>query len=169
MRNVISFVFLALAAAPAAAQITETAYAPARLKSEVTVSGDIVRIGDLIENAGAPASAPIFRAPDLGTTGAVPVRAVLEAVRPYGLIGVDVRGLTEVAVTHASRTLAPDAIEQRILAALTARYAIGKPDSLKVSFDQAVRPIELSLTSAAEPTLTRVSYDKAGGRFDVTF
>lgn len=169
MRNVISFVFLALAAAPAAAQITETAYAPARLKSEVTVSSDIVRIGDLIENAGAPASAPIFRAPDLGTTGAVPVRAVLEAVRPYGLIGVDVRGLTEVAVTHASRTLAPDAIEQRILAALTARYAIGKPDSLKVSFDQAVRPIELPLTSAAEPTLTRVSYDKAGGRFDVTF
>jgi flagella basal body P-ring formation protein FlgA len=154
---------------PAAAQITGAVYAPARLKSQATVSSDIVRIGDLVENAGAAASVPIFRAPDLGQTGAVPVRAVLDAVRPYGLIAVDVRGLNEIAVSHASRTVSVATIEQRIVAALTARYAIGKPESLKVSFDQIVRPIELSLTSAAEPTVTRVSYDKAGGRFDVTF
>jgi len=169
MKTALSLFLLALAATPAAAQITGAVSAPARLKSQVTVSSDIVRIGDLIENAGAAANAPIFRAPDLGTTGAVPARAVLDAVRPYGLVGVDVRGLSEVAVTHASRTLAAGAIEQRILAALTARYAIGKPDSIKVSFDREVRPIELPLTSAAEPTLTHVSYDKAAGRFDVTF
>ena len=54
---------------------------------------------------------PIFRAPDLGQTGAVPVRAVLDAVRPYGLIAVEARGLTEVAVTRASRTIAADDIE----------------------------------------------------------
>ncbi len=40
---------------------------------------------------------------------------------------------------------------------------------MKISFDQVVRPIELSLTSAAEPTLARISYEKAGGRFDMTF
>ena len=40
------------------------------LKSEAIVNGDIVRIGDLIENAGIVASVPIFRAPDLGHTGA---------------------------------------------------------------------------------------------------
>ena len=39
------------------------------LKSEAIVKGDIVRIGDLIENAGIVASVPIFRAPDLGYTG----------------------------------------------------------------------------------------------------
>src|SRR4051794_25491281 len=71
-------------ATPAAAQLGITGYAPARLKSQVTVSSDVVRIGDLVENAGAAANAPIFRAPDLGQTGAVPVRAVLEAVRPHG-------------------------------------------------------------------------------------
>jgi flagella basal body P-ring formation protein FlgA len=165
----LSALVLALAATPAAAQNTGADYAPARLKSQVTVSSDIVRIGDLIENAGVAASTPIFRAPDLGQTGAVPVRAVLDAVRPYGLIGVDPRGLSEIAVTHASRTVSVDAIEQRVVAALTGRYAIGKPESLKIAFDQIVRPIEVSLTSAAEPAVTRVSYDKAGGRFDVTF
>jgi flagella basal body P-ring formation protein FlgA len=169
MRTTLSFFLVALAATPATAQITGTAYAPARLKSEVTVSSEIVRIGDLVENAGAVANTPIFRAPDLGQTGAVPARAVFDAVRPYGLIGVDARGLSEVAVTHASRTMSADGIEQRIVATLAARYGIGKPESLKVTFDQAVRPIEMALTSAAEPTLARVSYDKSGGRFDVTF
>ena len=66
---------------------------PTRLKPAVTVAGDIVRIGDLIENAGLAANTPIFRAPDLGQTGAVPARAVLDAVRPYGLIAVDMRGI----------------------------------------------------------------------------
>jgi len=168
-KTALSFFLLALAATPAAAQITDGIYAPARLKSQVTVSSDIVRIGDLIENAGAAAATPIFRAPDLGQTGAVAVRAVLDAVRSHGLIAVDARGLSEIAVTHASRTMSVDAIEQRIVAAITARYPIGKPETLKVAFDQIVRPLELSLSSAAEPAVTRLSYDKAGGRFDVTF
>jgi len=166
MKPALSFFLLALAATPAAAQLSD---APARLKSQATVSSDIVRIGDLVENAGAIANTPIFRAPDLGQTGAVAVHAVLDAVRPYGLIAVDAHGLSEVAVTHASRTMAASAIEQRIAAVLAARYAVGKPENLKVTFDQAVRPIELPLTSAAEPAPTRATYDKAGGRFDVTF
>src|SRR3954470_24093026 len=132
MKTIRSFLLLALAASPAAAQITGAIYAPARLKSEVTVSGDIVRIGDLIENAGVAANTPIFRAPDLGQTGGVPVRAVLDAVRPPGLVAVNARGLNEIAVTHASRTIPTEAIEQRVVAALAARYTIGKPESLKV-------------------------------------
>src|SRR6186997_365076 len=156
MKTALSFLVLVLVATPATAQITGAlGYAPTRLKSQATVSSDIVRIGDLVENAGAAANTPIFRAPDLGQTGAVPVRAVLDAVRPYGLLAVDARGLNEIAVTHASRTIPADAIEQRIVTALTARYAIGKPEALRVSFDQVMRPIELPLTSAAEPAVTR--------------
>ena len=168
MKTALSFLLVALAATPAAAQLSSASYTPTRLKSQATVSSDIVRIGDLVENAGAAANTPIFRAPDLGQTGAVPVHAVLDAVRPHGLVGVDARGLSEIAVTHASRTVSAETIEQRIVAALTSRYAIGKPENLKVSFDQVVRPIELSLASAAEPGLARISYEKSGGRFDVT-
>ena len=169
MKTALSFFILALAATPAAAQITGAVYAPARLKSQATVSSDIVRIGDLVENAGAAANTPIFRAPDLGETGAVPVRAVLDAVRSHGLVGLDARGLSEIAVTHASRTISAETIEQRIVTALTSRYSIGRIENLKINFDQLVRPVELSLTTATEPTLARMSYEKSGGRFDVTF
>ena len=112
---------------------------------------------------------PIFRAPDLGQTGAVPARAVLDAVRPYGLIAVDTRGLSEVSVTHASRTIAADDIEQRIVGALTTRYNLGKPENVKIMFDRDVRPIELALTSTSELSLARISYDTAARRFDVSF
>src|SRR5690348_17840295 len=39
------------------------------LKAEATVIGDVVRIGDLVENAGEAADVAIFRAPDIGQTG----------------------------------------------------------------------------------------------------
>jgi len=92
MKATLFFLILGLAATPAAAQLSGASYAPTWLKPQATVSSDIVRIGDLVENAGAAANTPIFRAPDLGQTGAVPVGAVLDAVRPHGLVSVDARG-----------------------------------------------------------------------------
>src|ERR1043166_48885 len=91
MRTAISILLLALGAAPALAQ------SGPRLKAQAIVASDVVRIGDLVENAGVAANTPIFRAPDLGQTGAVPARAVIDAVRPYGLIG-SAHGGTPVTV-----------------------------------------------------------------------
>src|SRR3954471_846399 len=127
MKTALSFLLLALTMTPAAAQVTGST-GPARLKAQATVSADIVRIGDLVENAGIAANTPIFRAPDLGQTGAVPSHAVLDAVRPYGLIAVDTRGIGEVSVTRMSRVIAVEEIESRVVQALTARYRLGKSE-----------------------------------------
>jgi flagellar basal body P-ring formation protein FlgA len=162
-RVALSVLILALGAAAAAAQTN------ARLRSAVTVAGDVVRIGDLVENAGLAANTPIFRAPDLGQTGAVPARAVVEAVRPYGLIAVDTRGLSEVSVTHASHTIVASEIERRIASELTARYNLGKAENLKVTFDRDLRPMEVALTAGAEPSVSRVAYDVTAKRFDLSF
>ena len=81
----------------------EDVAATPRLKELVTVTSEIVRIGDLIENAGPAADVPIFRAPDLGQTGAVQVARIAEALRPYDITGLDTGGLTEVDFTMAER------------------------------------------------------------------
>src|SRR4029078_2732705 len=39
------------------------------LRANVAVTSDIVRIGDVIDNAGPAGQIAIYRAPDLGTTG----------------------------------------------------------------------------------------------------
>ena len=121
MKTALAILLLGLTAAPAAAQYTGS-IPYARLKASVTVSGEIVRIDDLVENAGSAGNTPIFRAPDLGQTGAVPTRQILDAVRPYGLIAVDMRGLSEVSVTRASRMIASDDIEARIARTVSQRW-----------------------------------------------
>ena len=168
MRTALAILLLAVTAAPAAAQYTGSLSHP-RLKAEATVSDDIVRIGDLVENAGVAATTPIFRAPDLGETGAVPVRAVLDAVRPYGLIAVDVRGVNEVSVTRASRKIEASAIEANIVRALTARYNLGQAENLKITFDRDLRPIYLETSATAELSLARMIYDPGSRRFDAVF
>lgn len=169
MKIATTLLVLALGVTSAAAQIPGPSGFSPRLKAQATVSNDIVRIGDLVENAGVAANTPIFRAPDLGLTGAVPVRAVLDAVRPYGIIAVDVRGLSEVAVTRASHTIVADDIEARIVRALVARHNLGKSENLKIMFDRDVRPIALDLSVNPELSLARLTYDQSSRRFDITF
>jgi len=168
MKTALAILLLAATAAPAGAQYTGS-IPYARLKAEATVSGDIVRIGDLVENAGASSNTPIFRAPDLGQTGAVPARQVLDAVRPYGLIAVDLRGLSEVSVTRASRVIAVDDVEARIVRALTGRFNLGSGENLKLTYDRELRPIYLEQTATAELSLARLNYDSYSRRFDAVF
>src|SRR5690348_6632842 len=108
---------MSVAATPAAAQVTgalpqaalPAATTPAAatpvLKRDVTVSSELVRIGDLVENAGTSARVPIFRAPDLGETGTVSAARVIEALRQHGFTIVETRGVSDVAVTRLSRVI----------------------------------------------------------------
>ena len=125
-------------AAPAPAQTA----APA-LRANVTVIGDIVRIGDLVEHAGAVAEVPIFRAPDLGTRGAVPTERVVEAIRPHQLIDIDTRGITEVVVTRASRAINAKEISTCIAKALESQYGLGAARNITVEFDRDARTLNV--------------------------
>jgi len=137
-----------------------------RLKAAATVTGDIVRIGDLVSHAGIIANVPIFRSPDLGTTGVVPAAEVVAAVRAHALIGLDTGDVQDVLVTRASRTIAPQDIEAPVTQALSTRYALGKPKDLTLSFDNDVPPVQVEPTVTAEPRVTRITYNPRTSRFD---
>ncbi len=157
---------LATAAAAAAAPAATTEQPRPRLKASVTVTGDIVRIGDLVSHAGIIASVPIFRSPDLGTTGVVSAATVAAAVRAHALIGLDTGDVQEVLVTRASRTIAPQDIEAPVAQALSKRYALGKPRDLTLAFDNDVQPFQVEPTVTAAPRVTRITYDPRSTRFD---
>jgi flagellar basal body P-ring formation protein FlgA len=155
---------LALGAAAAAAPDQERP----KLKGEATVTGAIVRIGDLVEHAGIVAKVPIFRAPDLGSTGTVSAAAVVEAVRNHALIGLDTGELSEVVVTRASRTIPARDIEERVAQALSAQYALGPAKDIVVNFERELRAIQVETTTKGEPRVANLNYDSRSGRFDVT-
>ena len=140
-----------------------------RLKELVTVTSDIVRIGDLVDNAGMAANIAVFRAPDLGQTGAVGITRVAEALRPHDIGALDMHGLTEVVVTRLSRAITGKDIEERIVRALAGQYGFGDAGSLGVTFDRDVRPMYVEASATSDLVVTRMNVDPRTGRFDATF
>lgn len=138
------------------------------LKAEAVINGDIVRIGDLIENAGVVASVPIFRAPDLGYTGTVSADAVLDAVRDHALIGVDTAGLREVVVTRASRAIPEKDIENLVARALSTRFDLGPTKNIVLNFVRDIRNIYVEPAAYGEMRVSHIDYDARSGRFDTT-
>src|SRR5258705_3192486 len=123
-RFLIAIALLAAQAAAAVAQTRAEIIAAPALRAAVTVTGDLVRIGDIIDNAGSAAQIAIYRAPDLGTTGSLPVAQVLNVLRSHHVIGVDTRDLREISITRLARTLEGNDIEQQITRTLERTYGI---------------------------------------------
>jgi flagella basal body P-ring formation protein FlgA len=162
--------FLAAFVASSAFITSAIAQAPnqPRLKSEAIIHGDIVRIGDLIENCGVVANVPIFRAPDLGYTGSVSVDAVLNAIRDHALVGIDTAGLSKVVVTRATRTVPATDIEDLIARTLSARFDLGDSKDISVNLGHDMRSIYVDPLSVGEPRVAHIDYDTRSTRFDAT-
>jgi flagellar basal body P-ring formation protein FlgA len=151
-------------AQPAAAQNAMPA-----LRANITVNADVVRIGDLVENAGPVAEVPIFRAPDFGTRGAVPTDRVVEAIRTHQLVGIDTRGLAEVVVTRASRAITSQEISTRVAKVLEGRYGLGEAHNILVEFDHEPRTLNVEPTATGDLQVVALAYNPHTTRFDVTF
>lgn len=161
MRSLTTLLSLLALATPALAQ------APA-LKPVVTVTGELVHIGDLIENAGPNAHVAVFRAPDLGHIGVVATSRILDAVGAHQVTDVETHGVTEVAVTRLSRSFGVKEIEAHIVRAASSRLAVGDKHALSVTFDRELRTMHFD-ASAGDLQLVRFNYDPRSTRFDAAF
>lgn len=139
------------------------------LRAHVTVSGEVVRIGDMVENAGEAAGIAIYRAPDLGTTGRLPVADVVATLRAHQVFGLDTRDLGEVEVTRAARLVTRAEIETAIAQALAGRNGFGDARDLAVTFDRAPDTITLDAGYNGSLKTTTVRFDPTRRRFDASF
>lgn len=148
---------LASVATHALAQTRNDIIAAPVLRANVQVTGDLVRIGDIIDNAGNAAQIAIYRAPDLGTTGSLPVAQVLNTLRTHHVIGVDTRELKEISVTRLARTLEGKDIELQIARALERRNGLGDAANLSMTFDRDPGDVRLdaSFTGSVQPAIVR--------------
>jgi flagella basal body P-ring formation protein FlgA len=139
------------------------------LRANVTVAGDLVRIGDVIDNAGPASQIAIYRAPDLGTTGSLPTASILAALRAHKVIGVDTRDIREVSVTRLARTLPGKDIEREVARALEHRNGLGDADNLTLTFDHDVQTLQLDAANSGAVQVAAAKFDPRSGRFDVSF
>lgn len=171
----IATALLATAATNAVAQATSDSFAARdmiavpTLRANVQVSSDLVRIGDIIDNAGSAAQIAIYRAPDLGTTGSLSVAQVLNALRAHQVIGVDTRDLKAISVTRLARSIEGKDIEQQVARALERRNGLGEAANISMTFDRDPGDVRLDAGFTGGMQATTVRYDNRNGRFDVTF
>src|SRR5215475_2237932 len=166
----IAAALIVAAPAPGLAASADTAtIALPVLRPAVTVTSDVVRIGDVIDNAGPASQIAIYRAPDLGTTGTLPTAQVISALRAHQVIGVDTRDIKEVTVTRLARNVDAKDIQDAVAHAIEHRGGLGDAANLSLTFDRDVQDMHLDAynTGAMQPVAVR--YDSRTTRFDVSF
>ncbi len=155
--------------AATAARAGDETIAPPVLRANVSVSSEVVRVGDVVDNAGSLAQVPIYRAPDLGTTGSLPVAQVVNALRAQGVIGVDTKDIKLVAVTRLARTVDSKEIERAVAQAIEHRGGLGDAANISINFDRDVADLRLDASNTGAMLATSARYEPRNGRFDVAF
>jgi flagella basal body P-ring formation protein FlgA len=147
-----------IAAAPALA---------ATLRPEIVVTGDLVTVGDLFEDAGAAAGTPIFRAPELGIVGSVPAAQVVAAAVGAGLADAQTGGLATVTVVRASIALGSTDYAAAIREAIAGTQLAGvAPEAIDIAITAGdPGPLHAAATAAAPLRVASLSYSVATGAF----
>jgi flagellar basal body P-ring formation protein FlgA len=159
---------LIFATTGALAQSNEETIAVPVLRAKVIVTADVVRIGDVVDNAGTAARIAIYRAPDLGTTGSLPAAQVIAALRAHQVIGVDTQDIKEVTVTRLARNIASKEIELAVAQALEHRNGLGNAANITLTFERELQDLHLDAANTGAMVATSARYEPRSSRFDVT-
>jgi flagellar basal body P-ring formation protein FlgA len=169
VRSIFATALLLMATSVARAQENDDAIASPVLRAQVTVESDIVRIGDLIDNAGTAAQVAIYRSPDLGTTGTLPTAQIISTLQAHQVIGVNTRDIKSVTVTRLARTIDGREIESQVAHAIEHRGGLGDAANLSLTFDRDVQDVRLDAWNNGELQAVSARYEPRSGRFDVSF
>ncbi|SFM47689.1 flagella basal body P-ring formation protein FlgA [Pleomorphomonas diazotrophica] len=159
-------IVLAAALATLAAGFIATHPASAAdLRPRIEIDGAIVTLGDLFDGAGDLTDRAVFRAPDLGVTGALPAADAVKAAVAAGL-AVD-RLPTFASVTVVRRAVMVDAEALRMLVAEAAATRLGAAtENVEVTIDGTVAPVAAAATAVAPAVLSDFVLQSASGRFN---
>lgn len=168
MRALILRIFLAAALASLAAGFIATHQAAAaELRSRVEIDGAIVTLGDLFDGAGALAGRAVFRAPDLGVTGALPAADAVKAAVAVGLAVDRLPTFDSVTVVRRAVMVEADTIKALIGNAAATRMAVAV-DNVEIAIDGTMSPIAAAATATTPATLSNFVLQPESGRFNAT-
>ncbi|MCD7060008.1 flagellar basal body P-ring formation chaperone FlgA [Pelagibacterium xiamenense] len=157
---------LALAAAIAAT--TTLAYADPVLRGDVTVTSELVTVGDLFAGAGLKAETAIFRAPAPGTTGTLGIDDVAAAVEGAGITEFDPAGLTSIKVTRAGVAVDLPLLSDLIAADLSSRGILSANMNMDIALDRPIPQI-VAADTARPASLTMLRYMPGSSTFSARF
>jgi len=147
---------------PAAAQAAKADAAPVTLRQSVTVSGRLVRLGDLFVPAGDKAQAAVAYAPAPGKRAIFDARWLYRVARAYGLNWRPLSINEKAVVARESIVIGRREIADTILAALVDK---GVDADMQVELSNRMLRIHVPGNSTATVAVEDVAYDPRTRRF----
>lgn len=141
---------------------------PPTLKPDVTVSAEIITLGDLIAGLRPQdAAVAAFRAPALGETGTIQSNRIVATAEANGVPPVATRGLAQVVVTRAARNITSSDIENAVKQALSERHNVDGR-ALSLVFDGGAPKLVAEPGLTGELVAQDINYDPRARRVSAT-
>lgn len=136
------------------------------LRERIAVHSDLVTLGDIFDNAGQVAGAPVFRSPELGTKGVVAAKRIASAASKHGLFWTNPGGVQRVSVERPGRLVTLEEIRTAI-----ARHAARDLDgvratNLSVTLERRARSFHVDARITGALTINRLHLQANNGVFD---
>lgn len=137
------------------------------LRSEVRTLSEIVTVGDFYLNAGLYADVPLFRSPDLGTSGDVPAEVVARRAQAAGLVTAGTDGLFKVVVHRRAEIYDRDSVKTMVQNALAGQDAALLARDIEITMFQAPATIHADPAAEEPVRVGRILWSRNDGRFTV--
>lgn len=143
------------------------------MRSEVTLTSDLVTFGDLVSGLSAEAAATqAFRAPALGETGTIQVNRILDAARAAGIVreagDLEPHGFAQVIVTRNARRLMASDLEAAVKTGLQERFGVDAR-ALALAIDGGAPAIAIEPELTGEVAVFDLGYDARTRRVQARF
>ena len=135
----------------------------ATLRNSVIVESDVVKLGDIFDDAGFYADRTVVNAPAPGKRLTLDINFLAEAARLYRVDWRPASRFDRVVVERAGKTISTREIVQRLRDDLAAE---GMPKNAHIELTNRNFEIHVPLQMSTELDVRSVSYDAASGRFN---
>jgi flagella basal body P-ring formation protein FlgA len=136
------------------------------LRSHVSVTGNIVTLGDLFDDAGTAGDIVIAAAPRPGAPTAISVSRISQVARRNGIAWRNTQGLTRIVVSRSGVPLAPE-LTRTALADAIAEQAPTVAAKGLIEIVMTSGTENLMVTDEETPSISveQISFDNRSGRF----
>jgi flagella basal body P-ring formation protein FlgA len=134
-----------------------------RIKADVAVTGDTIRLGQLIDGLARDADVAVFRAPQPGQRGTIRADRVIGAARELGIMDIDADGITAVQISRPARTITRAEMEESVALLAKERGIFG---DMTVLLDDHLSNRFVDISRNEAPRVTNFNRDARNGRFE---
>lgn len=148
--------------------LSNAAWALPVLRAEISVSAPLVTVGDMFADAGDLAETALFRAPQPGTSGLVPISDIRAALARVGVEQFDPAGLDGSRVTRSAIIVDQTMLTELIARDLMARGIMEEDMSVDALFATPVQPINADAVDKPVEVIS-LRYLPGSGAFSARF